>query len=350
MNISDKPKVSICVPNLNTRAFLPERFETIFNQTFQDWELIVYDSFSDDGAWEYIQQLASREPRMKISQGPREGTPGSWNPCIAQARGEYVYIATSDDTMMPDCLEKMVAALESNPDCGICQCELLIIDEKGWPYPPAQQWNHYTLATYDARLVQKKNKRFAPHDGMLHPALFTIYTSVTQVLIRQSVFQRVGMFEKKWGSIGDFEWDMRASLVENCIYIPEKLATWRLHANQATHGVHTPENRLKMIEMTRSAFARAQGCAGSRLKNVDADDFTFFLERDIVALGWEAAGSFWQKLVFIFGQLVQRPRHAIGYVWGRIQKKPWKQFDSVTRHERMKRLLEKYAVPPPVFE
>jgi hypothetical protein len=37
------PKVSICVPNLNTRPFLPERFETIFNQTFQDWKLIVYD-------------------------------------------------------------------------------------------------------------------------------------------------------------------------------------------------------------------------------------------------------------------------------------------------------------------
>ena len=56
------PKVSICVPNLNTRPYLPERFETIFNQTFQDWELIVCDSYSDDGSWEYIQELAAREP------------------------------------------------------------------------------------------------------------------------------------------------------------------------------------------------------------------------------------------------------------------------------------------------
>ena len=72
------PRVSICVPNLGTRPFLPERFETIFNQTFTDWELIVYDSYSDDGSWEYIQELAAREPRMRISQGPREGTPDSW--------------------------------------------------------------------------------------------------------------------------------------------------------------------------------------------------------------------------------------------------------------------------------
>ena len=44
------PKVSICVPNLNTRPFLPERFDSIFAQTFQDWELLVYDSHSSDSA------------------------------------------------------------------------------------------------------------------------------------------------------------------------------------------------------------------------------------------------------------------------------------------------------------
>ena len=56
------PTVSICVPNLNTRPFLPERFETIFQQTLKDWELLVYDSYSDDGAWENIQQLATKLP------------------------------------------------------------------------------------------------------------------------------------------------------------------------------------------------------------------------------------------------------------------------------------------------
>ena len=113
------PKVSICLPNLNTRSFLEERFATIYDQTFQDWELIVYDSFSDDGAWEYIQQQAAVEPRMRISQGPREGTPGSWNPCVCRATGRYVYIATSNDTMAPDCLENLVAAIEAHPECDL---------------------------------------------------------------------------------------------------------------------------------------------------------------------------------------------------------------------------------------
>ena len=49
---SRTPRVSICVPNLNTRPFLPERFETIFTQTFPGLGAPAYDSYSDDGAWE----------------------------------------------------------------------------------------------------------------------------------------------------------------------------------------------------------------------------------------------------------------------------------------------------------
>src|SRR5471030_2653963 len=136
------PRVSICVPNLNTRPFLPERFETIFNQTFQDWELIVCDSHSDDGSWEYIQELAAHEPRMRISQTPRNGIYAGFNDCIKQARGEYVYIATSDDTMASDCLEKMVAALEAHAECGLCQCGLEVIDEKG-QVQPWMRWDNF---------------------------------------------------------------------------------------------------------------------------------------------------------------------------------------------------------------
>ena len=125
------PKVSICIPNLNTRPYLPERFETIFNQTSQDWELVVCDSYSDDGSWEYIQELAAREPRMRISQTLRKGVYAGFNDCIQLARGEHVYIVTSDDTMLPDFLEKMVADLDKNPGCAVAHYCLDFIDEHG---------------------------------------------------------------------------------------------------------------------------------------------------------------------------------------------------------------------------
>jgi glycosyltransferase involved in cell wall biosynthesis len=344
------PKVSICVPNLNTRPFLRQRFETIFSQTLQDWDLFVYDGYSDDGSWEYIQELASSQPRMRIAQGPREGPISSWNPCIRQARGDYVYIATSDDTMMPECLEKMVAALESNPDCGICQCELVIIDENGAPFPEARQWPHYTLGTYDRNLVLNRNKRLAPHDGIVHPALFTIYTSITQLLIRRSVFDRVGSFDGRWGSISDFEWGMRAGLLENCIYIPEKLATWRRHPNQATKDVHTPGVRLQMIEMARSALSRAQACGGAGLGDIDIEDLTYCLQRDFVELSCKTSKGRREKAQFLLEQLFRRPRPVIDHLLSHFQDEKWGPWKSTARYDCLRRLLKKYRVSAPVFD
>ena len=243
------PKVSICVPNLNTLPFLPERFDTIFNQTFQDWELLVYDGYSDDGAWEYIGQLAAKEPRMRIWQGPREGTPGSWSPCVREARGEYVYVATSDDTMPPDCLEKLVAALEAHPECDVAHCRLRTIDEHGCD-TDSEWWPTGSIfARSSGDLLQRPHIRRAPYDGLLHLLNSPVYISVTQLLIRRSLFDRVGFFKSQWGSVGDYNWNMRAGLVANTIHVPDTWGGWRVHASQATASRRTsfigtlPQNR-----------------------------------------------------------------------------------------------------------
>jgi glycosyltransferase involved in cell wall biosynthesis len=109
--ISDlRPLVSICLPTLNARRFLEPRMQTILAQTLADWELIVCDSFSSDGTWEYFQQF-KQDPRVRLYQVPKEGLYAGWNECLRRCRGEYVYIATADDTCKPELLEKMVAAL-----------------------------------------------------------------------------------------------------------------------------------------------------------------------------------------------------------------------------------------------
>jgi glycosyltransferase involved in cell wall biosynthesis len=241
------PKVSICLPNLNTRPFLEERFETIFGQSFQDWELIAYDSYSDDGAWEYIQEHVAREPRMRASQGPREGTPGSWNPCLRQARGEYVYIATSDDTMPPDCLEKMVAALDAHPECDLAHCPLKIIEENG--RESGFRWyQEGTFAESSGELFHRPHVRLAPFDGLLHLLGMTVYISITQLLIRRSLFDKIGLFESSWGSFGDFDWDMRASLVANTVHVPDTWGSWRLHSSQASAQAKPPQETKRTMQ------------------------------------------------------------------------------------------------------
>jgi glycosyltransferase involved in cell wall biosynthesis len=228
------PKVSICLPNLNNRRFLRERLDTIFQQTMTDWELVVVDNFSDDGAWEFFQEQAGLDKRMRVSQAPREGLYANWNNCIREARGEYVYIATSDDTMSPDCLEKLVAALDEHPDCGLAHCCLTFIDDKGEPILNGHCWANWATTLFLGDWNKKPHVRPRGHDTVMALGLKTAYYSITQILVRRSLFDEVGMFQKHWGSFADLEWQMRASLATKTVHIPEYLATWRIHPEQAS--------------------------------------------------------------------------------------------------------------------
>ena len=250
--VDSVPKVSVLLPNLNNRRFLEERFQTILAQTLDDWELIVVDNFSDDGAWELIQEYSIRDNRIRISQAPRQGMYANWNNCIELARGEYVYIATSDDTMTPDCLQRMVWALDTYPECDLCHCCLRIIDESGDPVHGS--WENHPAQRFYGDLTRKCHIRKAPLDGVLHFGLHIIYSSITQLLIRRSVFGRVGLFRGDWGSCGDFEWEMRTSLVCSTFHLPEYLATWRVHEGQATQKPRPPEHLQVLLEMTSQAI------------------------------------------------------------------------------------------------
>ena len=254
------PLVSICLPNLNTIPYLPERFETIFQQSCQNWELLVYDSYSEDGAWDYICKVASREPRLRAWQGPREGTPGSWSPCIRRARGKYVYIATSDDTMAIDCLEKLTTALEQHPDCDLAHCLLKTIDANGHERP--NPWSqHSTFARSSGPLLHHTHIRRAPFDGLLHLSGQTVYLSITQLLIRRSLFERIGDFSSRWGSVGDFHWGMRAGLVANTIHVPDTWGGFRMHPIQATAAVnvYSQDHYRNIEEMVEDAL-KTCGC------------------------------------------------------------------------------------------
>jgi len=273
------PVVSICVPNLNTFPFLPERFATIFEQTYRNWELLVYDSFSTDGAWEYIGKVAAGEPRMRAWQGPREGTPGSWSPCVREAMGKYVYIATSDDTMPPDCLEKLVAVLESHPECDVAHCRLREIDEHG---RDTENWwsTRSTFARSSGEFLERPHVRKAPFDGLLHLLGWSVYISITQLLIRRSLFDRIGLFESKWGAVGDFNWNMRAGLVANTVHVPDTWGGWRIHSNQATSAAAllSPEHATKTRSMIDDAMNFFENGINPRWRGplAQAKDFCMF--------------------------------------------------------------------------
>lgn len=249
------PLVSICLPNLNTFPFLEERVDTIFGQSFRDWELVVSDNFSDDGAWQFFERLAQRDKRVSIDQAPREGLYQNWNNCLRRAKGEYVYIATSDDAMALDCLEKLVGALEQHKDCDLAHCPVVIVDDAGASVAEPK-WPDCTIFGHGiAECVSQPHVRRAPYDGLLHLTGQHVVFSITQLLIRRSLFSRTGPFQSKWGSISDFNWEMKAGLVANMIHVPDTWATWRIHPTQATAtvDVYSPERSRKVEEMIQDA-------------------------------------------------------------------------------------------------
>lgn len=248
------PTVSILLPNLNNACYLEERFESILSQTFQDWELIVVDGYSDDGAWDIIQKYVAIDNRIKASQSRRDGIYAGINKCFFQSSGKLIYIATSDDTMYPICLERMVEALHLNPECGIAHCCLTVIDHKSNVVHP-NPWDTYSASRFYGQLMSKEHIRYAPLDGILHAFIDTVYTSLTQLLVCRSVYSSVGLFSCEHGSWADFGWAMKASLLCNTVHIPRYLATWRFHPNQATDSnlSKNPTRYLSFIKMTSEA-------------------------------------------------------------------------------------------------
>lgn len=136
------PKVSIIVPNYNYISYLPQRLESIFKQTFTDYEVILLDDCSTDGSQKFLSQYATH-PKVShviINDTNSGSTFAQWEKGIELAQGEYIWIAESDDYCSYNFLEQSVKILDKNPHVSYTLCGSHIVDENGkqrnWNYDP----------------------------------------------------------------------------------------------------------------------------------------------------------------------------------------------------------------------
>lgn len=226
------PKVSIALPVRNAAAFLDERIDTIRNQTFQDYEVVVVDGFSKDGSWEKLERWAMEDPRVRCERQQPEGVYAALNRCIGLALGPYIYIATADDTMASDCLEKLLGGFATFPESDIVSSMAWMIDENGNEMCSKGVGDIERKMAEASSRVQWMNTQELALAGLCRnrtPAL-----SLTQLLIRRSAFDRVGLFPTQFGSAGDWAWEMKAVGMAQWAFVPEKLGSWRRHSTQAT--------------------------------------------------------------------------------------------------------------------
>lgn len=152
--------------------------------------------------------------------------------------------------MAEDCLEKMVKALDENPDCDLAHCPMRVIDQHG---APGRDWwtvsSHFTKSSGD--FLKRRHKRVAPFDGVLFLLEYNIYSFATQLLIRRSLYGKVGLYKADWGSLGDFHWNLRAGLAASAVHMPDTWGGRRMHPSQATHsvGLNSPEHQAKIDAM-----------------------------------------------------------------------------------------------------
>jgi GT2 family glycosyltransferase len=159
--------------------------------------------------------------------------------------------------MPPDCLEVLAAALDAHPDCDVAHCPLRPIDEYGHELTGLLEWwRHAAFVQNSGALASRMHVRRAPFDGLLHLLGGSVYVSITQLLIRRSLFDRIGWFESTWGSVGDFNWSMRAGLVANTVHVPQ---TWRLHprARQQQPQAAGAASRTPRMALVRWIVGRA---------------------------------------------------------------------------------------------
>ena len=115
------PKVSVIVPNFNHAPYLRQRIDSILNQTFQDFELILLDDCSTDDSREVIESYKDNEHVSQVVfNESNSGSPfRQWDKGIQLAHGEWIWIAESDDWADNDFLEVLMDGFEKHPECGL---------------------------------------------------------------------------------------------------------------------------------------------------------------------------------------------------------------------------------------
>jgi glycosyltransferase involved in cell wall biosynthesis len=101
--------ISIIVPNFNHASFLKERPDSVFNQTYQDFEVILLDDCSTDNSLEVLQEYANhpKVAHFVINEQNTGSTFKQWKKGIELAKGEWIWIAESDDWCEPSLLQEL---------------------------------------------------------------------------------------------------------------------------------------------------------------------------------------------------------------------------------------------------
>lgn len=214
------PKVTILMPVYNGEDFLRESIESILNQTFTDFELLIIDDGSTDQSVSIIKSYADSRIRLKMNK-TNERLSATLNKGIASAKGKYIARMDSDDISFAKRLEKQVDFMDRNPEIGLCGTAMKIMPTD-------------LLVEYPSF-----------HDDILCRMLFSNSFSHPTLMYRKSVLNKNGLYyDTEIPYAQDYDLCWRMANVSMTANIQETLLYYRIHDEQVSFKHRDEQQRV----------------------------------------------------------------------------------------------------------
>ena len=230
------PQVSVIIPSYNHAAFVEQRIQSVLDQTFLDYELIILDDASTDRSQDVIRAYDGL-PNMRLifNQTNSGSVFCQWNRGVREAQGEYVWIAESDDFTDSHFLERLVGVLDANPEVGVAYCDSVVVNESG--LRDGSGWNYFGGG------VPRRWTQDFVNTGRVECAQYLVVENTipnaSAVLFRKSVYERAGYADESMKYAGDWMQWVKMLMISNVAFVHEPLNYYRRHTNTAgnTYGM-----------------------------------------------------------------------------------------------------------------
>lgn len=158
-------KISVIVPNYNHAPYLRQRLDSIFNQSYQNFEVIILDDNSSDNSRDIIEEFRSHRQVVQIiyNETNSGSTFKQWDKSIQLASGGLIWIAESDDWCEPGFLETLIKAFEENSNCVLAYVQSYAVNGEGeifWQPPYDQPSRYMEGKEYIGQYLARSNSIF----------------------------------------------------------------------------------------------------------------------------------------------------------------------------------------------
>lgn len=224
-------KLSVIIASYNHENYINKTLQSVENQTFQDFEIIMIDDGSTDSTVDVAKSVSSR---AKIITQKNQGVDAARNRGIGLAEGEYVCFIDSDDKEIPDRFERQVKKLDNDPELGLVFADVLIIDS-------------------EEKVIAKMSDVYPVLEGNVAERLITDYCFIpfATVMVRRDMFDRTGLFEAHRQAMGHTKW-IEIAHISKTYYDPKPLACWRKHKTNTSRATKKEDYyEWTRIELTK---------------------------------------------------------------------------------------------------